>query len=128
MGVRQQHRVNALNREMFDRSAKPAKLSDALSNQVESLRGRVGRLEAAQRDALELVATLQRDKERLINERNEQTARGDCWHKQSCDLLRSVTLYRKRWQYVSRLLRLLPTSKVNELRNELGLSPYGDDE
>lgn len=120
MGVKQQHRINALNREMFDRSAKPGNLTDALQNRVDML-AHLCKAQAAQLEtARDLIATLQRDRERLINERNEQTARGDWWHKQSCGMLRSVTLYKKRWQYVSRLLRLLPASRVNELRNELG--------
>lgn len=66
MGVRQQHRINALNRETFDRARVPPKLSDALQNQIDTLRRRIDRLETAQWDALELVATLQRAPKKIF--------------------------------------------------------------
>lgn len=119
MSVRQQHRINALNRETFDRARVPAKLSEALQNQIDPLRRRIDRLETAQRDALELVATLQRDKERLISERGEQSARGDFWHRFAKSARDEAQLFCKRWRYVSRLLRLLPAQRVQELHTEL---------
>lgn len=119
MSVRQQHRINALNRETFDRNARPAKLADAISNHVDPLRRRIERLEIAQRDAIELVATLQRDKERLIVERNEQSARGDFWHRFAKSARDEAQSFCKRWRYVSRLLCLLPSQRVQELHTEL---------
>lgn len=114
MSVKQQHRIAALNRQQIE--TPPARLSDALENRITALQDNERSLRLQLQLSRELIATLQRDKERLIAERDEQAGIARFCTRLAARCRSGIKQYRDKWQHVSRLLRLLPPGKVSQLR------------
>jgi hypothetical protein len=114
MSVKQQHRVAILNRQQIE--TPEAKLSDALQNRVDALQRQVCLLQQSAHDARTLIADLQRDKERLLDERREFEGIARFSAKLAARCRASIARYRSNWMFASRLLRLLPPAHVGRLR------------